>query len=174
MSSAGIFATARRGGVDDYEMSQILSLRARGVGIQNIANMLGRPASTVEAFLAPVLQAVTPSVRQPPTPDAEPVAWERPSGGVYTHDIRAILDRIVTEECARAYMPEEAMFSYSCIEGQPAMRWAAYYRASLMTGLTHTALGKYFNRSLTSITRGIKAHIERPLPEIVIDLSVAA
>lgn len=170
MSAAGNFATSRRGGVDDYEMSKIHALRAKGVGIQNIANMMRRPVSTVAEVLAPIRRAVNPNAHLvKPEPIDKGFDWHRPTGGVFTPEVRAILDKIVAEEAYRAYLPEHYIFGYAASRNVVDMRKAAYYRASMATGLTMTALGKYFNRSLTSMTQGIASHIERNRPQLALD-----
>lgn len=70
-TDSGLYATARRGGIGQYETALAFQLRERGVSIQNIAMQIGRSQEDVRAVL-------TGTVRQPrPEPEKRSLSPER-------------------------------------------------------------------------------------------------
>ena len=76
-TSAGVFATSRRGGITPYEVALIEQLAARRVSTQNIAMQLARSQEDVRAVLDS-RESSKVSESAIPTPKAtDPVALER-------------------------------------------------------------------------------------------------
>lgn len=144
-TGGGAFATARRGGIDEYERAFIKQKRERGVPVQHIASMLGRPVSDVAAMVEAMAVVAPPPKAYKPPPPADPFQ--------VMHDItRAHAIRWgVTVEDIRGRRIDQRFHVPRCI----------VVARILQTGrFTQAQVGQFFNRRDRPIRRLRNAFLE--------------
>lgn len=147
----GRFATARKGGIDAYEMDFINAKIAAGVPLVAIANMCGRAVEEIRAF------ATRPAERAPFVPPPLP----KPKMARGLQNMPKAARMIVADVAERNGMTTDLLLSdhrYRSIAHPRQEAFAALYatrRYSL------PLIGAWFGKDHSTILHGIRAHTAR-------------
>jgi hypothetical protein len=157
----GEFATARRGGLDAYELAFIAQKIEAGVPVSAIAKMLRRPVETIRDGLPPRFREAARVEQAPSTPtpasrqtvSAEQVKW-RPM----PPRAKAIVREVCDAYCV----------TFGEITGDSYVRAIAHARQDAFNRLADADfpladIGRFFRRDHTTVLTGIRAYEKRAI-----------
>lgn len=161
-TGGGAFATARRGGIDEYERAFIHQRRERRVPVQHIANMLGRNVADVALYVS----TLTPAPEPPPPPRV------RKNLPIHTAiGTTEILDAIVDDVEIRHELALGSVLGRGMSERVIAARFEAYWLARQVLNhkgqprFSFPLLAKFFGRDHTTISGAITKMRARGYPQ---------
>lgn len=147
-TGGGVFATARRGGIDAYDVEFIRQRRKHGAPDSAIAKMLGRPVESVSS-----IDRALPATKDKPTKSRAYIA----------PDILALIAELEAKHGAKP----GSVLSPSATPKSNEARLEAYCRVRALRDargrhrFTYPAMAEMFDRHHTTISTAIAKHSSR-------------